>query len=53
MFIQASVSVKRLGSYLKGEELDPNAVQWESDPARGKLRDGFAMADSWGFIRLE
>ena len=37
MFIQASVSVKRLGSYLKGEELDPNAVQWESESARGKL----------------
>ena len=32
---QASVSVKRLSSYLKGEELDPEAVIKEPEPARG------------------
>ena len=30
------MSVKRIGSYLKGEELDPNAVQWRQEPAMGK-----------------
>ena len=35
--IQASVSVKRLGNYLKNEELDPNIVEWNPDKPGGKL----------------
>ena len=31
--IQASVSVKRLGNFLKNEELDPNIVDWKLEPA--------------------
>ena len=33
--IQASVSVKRLGAFLKNEELDPNIVDWNVDRAAG------------------
>ena len=33
--IQASVSVKRLGNFLKNEELDPNIVDWNLEPAGG------------------
>ena len=35
--IQASVSVKRLGTFLKNEELDPNIVDWKLEPAGGTL----------------
>ena len=31
--IQASVSVKRLGTFLKNEELDPNIVDWNMESA--------------------
>ena len=34
--IQASVSVKRLGNFLKNEELDPNIVDWKLKPPEGK-----------------
>ena len=32
---QASVSVKRLSSFLRSEELDPNIVDWNPGPAAG------------------
>ena len=35
--IQASVSVKRLGNFLKNEELDPNIVDWNLEPTGGRL----------------
>ena len=35
--IQASVSVKRLGNFLKNEELDPNIVDWKLEPPEGRL----------------
>ena len=35
--IQASVSVKRLGNFLKNEELDPNIVDWKLEPPESKL----------------
>ena len=33
---QASVSLKRLGKFLRGEELDPDTVEWSSKPAAGE-----------------
>ena len=36
--IQASVSVKRLGTFLKNEELDPNIVDWNMESAAGTLQ---------------
>lgn len=36
--VQASVSVKRLRNFLKNEELDPNIVNWSTEPpASGKF----------------
>ena len=35
MTVQASVSVKRLSAFLKNEELDPNLVDWNPEPASG------------------
>ena len=34
--IQASVSIKRLSSFLKSDELDPNMVEWDPQPAGGR-----------------
>ena len=35
--VQASVSVKRLSTFLKSDELDPNIVDWKSKPASGNM----------------
>ena len=35
MFVQARVSVKRLSTFLKNEELDPNLVEWNLEPTSG------------------
>lgn len=35
--MQAGISIRRLGSYLKGEELNPNSINWSLIPARGVL----------------
>ena len=37
MTVQARVSVKRLSTFLKNEELDPNLVEWNLEPASGTL----------------
>ena len=34
--VQASVSVKRLSNFLKSDELDPNMVEWNPEPAGGR-----------------
>ena len=34
-FMQASVSMKRLGSFLESDELNPHSVQWSPEPATG------------------
>ena len=34
--VQASVSVKRVGAFLRSEELDPDIVDWQRQPAMGK-----------------
>ena len=35
--VQASVSIKRLSNFLKSDELDPNMVEWDPEPAGGRL----------------
>ena len=35
--LQASVSVKRVGEFLRCEELDPDIVEWREQPATGEL----------------
>ena len=34
--LQACTSIKRLREFLKNRELDPEAVEWTSEPALGK-----------------
>ena len=36
MYMQVSVSVKRLREFLMGEELDPDNTDWRKDPPRGE-----------------
>ena len=36
MSLQASVSVKRVGEFLRCEELDPDIVNWRREPAMGE-----------------
>ena len=35
--VQTSVSVKRVGEFLRSEELDPDIVDWREEPAMGEL----------------
>ena len=35
--MQVSVSIKRLGTFLKNDELDPDAVTWREEPAVGEM----------------
>ena len=35
--VQTTVSVKRISNFLKNEELDPTTVDWQPEPASGKV----------------
>ena len=37
------MSIKRLGNYLKSEELDPISIHWQPEPAMGKYLGMFAQ----------
>ena len=36
--VQAWASIKNLRAFLKNEELDPDIVEWTSEPALGKIK---------------
>ena len=51
--VQVSVSVKRLSTFLKSEELDPNIVEQNPEPASGVLNVVFfSMWTSGTVLRL-
>ena len=52
--VQVSVSVKRLSTFLKSEELDPNIVERNPEPASGVLNVVvvFSMWTSGTVLRL-
>ena len=44
--VQAGVSVKRLSAYLRNEELDPNLVEWNAEPASGRALISYRLSGS-------